>query len=204
MKLLKLIPIIAVTCSFACFPYAWVTPPAKFELAGGLAVSEAGDFNAGFQGTAGVYPLQVFPDYYERNFDAGVGYTLLYISPDQDQILGQYLHGPYVDVVYFLPIDSATPIRGYISAKGKVLLNSPEFGFGGTGQLGMEIFEFSDNDFYRCTGRGCSQGTAYGESALGIFVEGSQFFYGNNQMTFFGLGLSFRSPATAGMGWAFF
>ncbi len=204
MTLLRLLLILTTISLSGCFPYAWVTPPAKLEIAGGLSITEDGEFNSAFQGAAGVYPLQIFPDYFERNFDVGIGYSLLYTSPIDEQFVGKYFHGPYFDFIYFVPVEASIPVRAYFSAKGKVLINTPDIGFGGSAQAGIEIFDFADNDFDHCSGAGCNFGRAYGESSFGFFLEGSQFFYGDNQLTFFGLGLSLRSPATSGIGWAYF
>ena len=84
------------------------------------------------------------------------------------------------------------------------VLNTPRWGAGLSGQVGIEIFDFTDNDFETCSGEGCNMGRAYGESSFALFLEGSQIFYGDQQLSFFGIGLSFRSPATTGMGWAYF
>ena len=204
MKLLRLLFILTISSTLACFPYAWVTPPAKLEIAGGMTITERGDLGSAFQGTAGVYPFQIFPDYFERTFDGGIGYSLLYVNVNEERVTGRYFHGPYFDFLYFIPVEASIPVRAYFSAKGKLLLNTPDIGFGGTGQAGIEIFDFADNNFESCAGNGCNYGKAYGESSFGFFIEGSQFFYGDSQLTFFGVGLSLRSPATSGIGWAYF
>lgn len=186
----------------SCVPYAWVTPPIKAGISGGVSIQER--TLPTMQGRVGIYPFQFFPEKSDREIDGGVGYFLLNpqsINPDQDDF---FLHGPYLDMSYFMPLDTHIPMRIYVSGKAQLAVNSARGGFGGSGQVGLEFFSFSDSAFQHCMYEGCNSGYAYGETAFSFFLEGTQFYTGNVPLTFMGAGLSFRSPATAGIGWHFF
>ena len=207
LRLTRFLVIAALlTLSAGCVPVAWVTPPVQMAIGVGASAGIP-DNNARITMPLSVTanPLQVVYGQGARRFDVGVGYSAHFLFVDPVAA-----HGPHLDLSY-IPLvrtdeDGTRAMRLITSAR-------PAYRFAGEGvgrgpsiglRLTLESVSFTEGVGAECQTSSdgssfCGAYLGYGENAFGLFVEATR---GLTQPAYsaISIGLSFRLPATAGVG----
>ncbi len=191
------------------------------------ADSDESEVDVVFPLRGSVNPLQLFPSLGMRHIDAGIGYQFVPGST-RPFLHGPFLEiGFLYGEPFTAPADGhgrdATVPRFGVRAKGHGLSSASSdqpLSAAGSLQLSMEWHGFHDNPLSGCQDTSeddfddpywddeddedqsvtCVSGLAYGESAIGFFVEGSMARIGGRDQWWAGAGILMRVPATMGLG----
>lgn len=199
-----------------CVPFAWIAPPMTLEASAGARIPSSDETNltAGFPLRIHATPFSAIGKLHDRHVDGSIGYQFIPHSR------GPHLHGPTAEVVGYIPLHQyesslwrlAFAVRGHV-------LGGPEqdWAAGGGVQLRTEWVSFADGPFGGCSWEdedgadygydedddddfSCTAGHAYGEGGVGLFAEAMYVDLGAERFQFIGGGLSFRIPASGGVG----
>ena len=181
--------LVVVLSVCGCIPCGWVTPPIKAEAGIGFAPEQ--ESGTGFPLRAGINPLQAFPALGQRNYDFGVGYQVWFEEEVDKQ-------GLFLEASYLQPYDQW---RLFATGKVHFLNRAGAWGVGGGGQVGAELLDYAEGPFDSCDdiSEPCGIGYGLGEFAVGAYVEGSRIVFADDTLTFVGIGVQARIPASAGV-----
>lgn len=204
-----------------CVPVAWVLPPMQMEVGVGVGQRQELEAGPGEVGLAvpmrlGLHPLQLMPSMYDREVDVGLGYQLW--APT----MAHMYHGPYLEAMYLIPTSDDPALRSWrfgVGGRGHYLFAPGATGVQGPGvslKFLAEWVTFSQEPVTSCSittsvdeKRGvevdsffCGHAYHYGESSIGVFLEGTRGWLGDENLAALTFGLSFRIPASAGVGFA--
>ncbi len=199
-----------------CLPVAFVTPPIKASVGGGVHLG--GDGRAVRNGPgghidvrAGVYPLQILEASQGSAFDVGFGYVRQF---DLTHNFGQ--QGAYLEVSLMQPLSPGW--RWGLNAGFQALGTGrdAEWIDGSRSVLGLhaEWSEYTEGPFESCdindpeedvrSGGFCGGGYAFGTSGIGFYVETGLGRIRGVGVWDINVGLMFRLPASLGAGLLFF
>jgi hypothetical protein len=213
----RLLPAILACSAAGCLPFA--SPPLHAHVTGGGALGPLTppphieypqrvlhtDDRSVMQMRFNLAPLGVFSKQLLRRFDITAGYLAdLHFSSDQEDYLR---HGPNLQVTYYPFVQrlrfgdglSKSAIRVGVSIAGEVLFGetfpASGQGGGGTASVSFDLFTF-DHGSAGIGGGGAV--FAYGETGVGLVVNGSYRYFNLRHYGLITAGLVFRLPAAVG------
>lgn len=211
LRLARFLVIVALlTLSAGCLPVAWVTPPMQMEIGVGASAGlPSPDARITMPLAVTANPLQVIHGWGARRFDVGAGYSAHFLFVDPVAA-----HGPHLDLSYIPLVRTEGPgTFGGARAMRVIASARPAYRFAGEGvgrgpsvglRLTLESVGFTEGVGAECQTSSdgssfCGAYLGYGEDSFGLFVEATR---GLTQPSYsaISIGLSFRVPATAGVG----
>lgn len=194
-----------------CLPVAWVTPPTRVDVGFG-PVARARDAelaparprtHVALDVKGSVAPLQLVPGLSPvRYVDIDAGYGMRVTSSSR-----RLTHGPFFGVYGMLPIKDN--MRASLGGQLHALTSSDEGGYGivgnrAVGRLGLEWTGWADRTYHACAWDGdggfCGTTKAYGEGAVGFYMDVSQSRGRGASDLGVMFGISARIPVTMGAG----
>jgi len=182
-----------------CVGIPFAGPPVQLAVGTGarsLREGASGSLDVPLQLRAAAHPLGFSPNLVERSADFGLGYLLDYGPPALVQ--GAYLEGSAVMLKG--PLGNRW---GRLSARvqARLLFRGREVGQGAAVVLTGEWTGFDEGNFDSTDARGGAFGYAYGEKAVGFFIEAAFLHIGALDGWSASGGLIVRIPAVVGFAW---
>jgi hypothetical protein len=201
-KLLALALLLAPAAA-GCVGVPFASPPAQLSVGTGARLEpESADAPARvdvpLQFRVGVHPLAFTSELAARRADFGFGYQLLNGGDGR-------VHGLYFEASGVMLAGPVGAGWGKLSARlhGQLLTRDSfgSFGEGGALQLTAELADRADGPFDSHDAEGGTVGYAFGEQAIGCYLEGGWYVLGGRQAWTATTGLLVRLPASAGLVW---
>ncbi len=182
-----------------CVGVPYATPPAQLAVGTGIEALETDGHTRTappLTFRAAVHPLGFKPEMVGRPGDFGIGYMLDYSGGPAIQ--GAYLEGS--GALLREPMGSGLG-RLSLRAQVRVLFRDLAAGQGAALQLTGEWAKFVEGPYESTDSEGGGFGYAFGESAIGFFVEGAFMRFATGSGWSVTGGLTFRLPASVGFVW---